>query len=919
TSAVAVVGEAGIGKTRLSSEFLGWAASQGADILRGRAFETGEGLPYGPVVDALRERLDRERAPDDLLDDVWLSELSRLLPELRERYPDLSAPDSDEVSARARLFEAVSRLGGALAQRSPLVLFVDDLHWADRASLDVLRYAGRRWAEGGVPAMILAGLRSEALESDLALAGWLADLGRDLPVKRLPLDALTGEDTAELLRAMSSERAGLDRLGRWLHGETGGQPFFVVEMIQALFEEGVLAAGEVVAPEELGSILPSRVREVVRVRIERLGPAAGELLTAGAVLGEGFTFEHLHRVAQIGEGEALRAMDEALGSHLLREARRGSGYAFAHDKIGEVVYTEAGDARRRVFHRRALTILEEEAAPPASLARHAFAAGLSGAAFRHSIAAGDAAMELFAARDAISHYERSRRLVSDAAGTTLPVEGIEHLHVNLGRAHELVGEWDEAAAVYEGMLAHAREEREPSLEWAALNRMAILRGQRFFDMDAATSLAREALSVAEASGDRTSIAETEWNLTQMAALGWRMDEAFAHGERALSLARELGLVELEARTLYILGISCFMAGRFEEAVEHTERAAGLYASVDSREMKPGALHAQFVWAGTPPSGPMANRAMEVFCLAVLALAEINRGEPRRATEAGRKAYETGRRINNDWTRVFGGACLAHGLAELGKYGEALRVCEDILDTARSLPNPIARLFTLFPLIDARQGVLNLEDARRACLEALALGDRQSMRPYRHIIVSRLCANHALAGGWEEAHAYARESAKARDETPVPLTRMDFVRHHETEALLRGGDEERAREDVRVLGEHVGGNRRFRLVHLRASAVISRWDGEAEEAIEQLREAALLAEEMGLSGELWQVNSELGELLRASGREEEAGRAFAASAEVISSIADKLEDEELQAGFLAQAAHFSTSASQHFSESKKPGS
>lgn len=898
TRIVAVVGEAGIGKTRLSNEFLGWAAAQGADVLRGRAFETGGGLPYGPVVDALRERIDRERAPDDLLPDVWLSELSRLLPELRERYPDLPASASDEATARGRLFEAVACLVGALAERALVTLFVDDFHRADTASLDVLRYACGRWAESGASVMLIVGLRSEALESDLA--GWLNDLGRDLPVERVSLDALTGEDTTELLRALAPEEpGGMERLGRWLYAETDGQPFYVVEMIQSLFEEGVLVAGESIEvardPEELGSFLPSRVREVVRVRIERLGPVARELLTAGAVLGEGFSFEHLHRVAQIGEGEALRALDEALGTHLLREA--GMGYGFAHDKIGEVVYTEAGDARRRVFHRRALTILEEEDAPPAALARHAFAARLAGPAFRHSIAAGDGAMELFAARDAISHYERARRLMSDSL-ERLPVEEIEQLYVNLGRAREVVGEWDEAGAVYEAMLAYAREEREPSLEWAALNRMAILHGQRFFDMDAAVSLTREALEVAKASGDRAAIAETEWNLTQMAALGWRMDEAFDHGERTLSLARELGLVELEARTRYILGISCLIAGRFEENVAYAGKAAALYATVDSRQMRSGALSAQFVWAGSPPSGPLANRAMEVFCLAVLALGEINRGEPRRAVDAGRKAYETGRGIQNDWTRVFGGACLAHGLIELGEYAEALRLCEEVLQTARYLPNPIALYFTLFPLIDAYQGIWSLQDARAACLEALALGDRGSVRTYRHIIVSRLCANRALARDWEEAHAYARESAAARDEVPVPLTRMDFVRHHETEALLRGGDGERARQDVQALGERVGDNRRFRVAHLRASSVISRWDNKTEQAIEQLSEAEALSTEAGLRGELWQIRAELGDLYGKSGQKEQATQAYAKAAEVILSIVSKLEDKALREGFLA---------------------
>jgi predicted ATPase len=142
---VALIGEAGIGKTRLAEEFLGWVRARGADVLEGTASE-GARLPYAPLVEAVRARMERERAPDDLLEDAWLAELSRLLPELKERYPDLPPPTSGEGEpAKGALFEAVARTGMALAFRAPLVLFLDDLQWTDAATLEVLDYAGRRW------------------------------------------------------------------------------------------------------------------------------------------------------------------------------------------------------------------------------------------------------------------------------------------------------------------------------------------------------------------------------------------------------------------------------------------------------------------------------------------------------------------------------------------------------------------------------------------------------------------------------------------------------------------------------------------------------------------------------------------------------------------------------------------------------
>ena len=157
--AVLVVGEAGIGKTRLTSEWLAWARAQGADIMRGHVFELGGRLPYQPLVEALRERLEEENAPEDLLDDLWLAELSRLLPELRVRYPDLPTPTEDELTARGQLFEAVARLFDALARRAPLVLLLDDVHWLDGASLDLLRYLGHSWKEHGSRVLLLGTVR----------------------------------------------------------------------------------------------------------------------------------------------------------------------------------------------------------------------------------------------------------------------------------------------------------------------------------------------------------------------------------------------------------------------------------------------------------------------------------------------------------------------------------------------------------------------------------------------------------------------------------------------------------------------------------------------------------------------------------------------------------------------------------------
>jgi len=337
---------------------------------------------------------------------VWLSELSGLLPEIKERYPDLPSPLSVErETAKGALFEAIARLVEAMASSAPVALFLDDLQWGDSATLEVLEYAGKRWAEQGAPVLVLIAARTEEPEANTALERWLSSLGRRLPVRSLAPGTLAEEDVEVLLRGLANagssskppdgalEEVGgsngadprLERLGEWLAAETEGQPFYLVETLKALLEEGMLlirnrADGETVVDvgpalraerSALRGLLPKSVREVIHVRLSRLSPAGSELLGAGAVLERGFDFEMLVGVADPGEAESLRGLDELIERHLLREEaaardeedepllRPSPTYSFTHTKIRQVAYTEAGHARRRLLHRRAFELLEE--------------------------------------------------------------------------------------------------------------------------------------------------------------------------------------------------------------------------------------------------------------------------------------------------------------------------------------------------------------------------------------------------------------------------------------------------------------------------------------------------------------------------------------------------------------------------------
>jgi hypothetical protein len=303
----------------------------------------------------------------------------------------------------------------------------------------------------------------------------------------------------------------------------------------------------------LSALVPNNVREVIKARLSRLSAAASELLAAGAVLGRGFGSESLVGVAGLGEAEGLRGLDELVGRRLLLEEGGsqevegsplyfGATYSFSHEKIRQVAYTESGQARRSVLHRRAFEVLEKKGAPPAKLAHHALAGGLAGPSFTYSVAAGHDAAEVFAARDAVVHYERAREVLDAGqrpGGAVKPsIPDVEHLYTQSGRAYEMADEWEKAHATYETMLAFAREAGEARLVVISLDHLAAFLFDKEHDTRRVTALLEEALKVAEEADLAEARVETECNLVDVMTLRTReIERSRPLAEKALASAR----------------------------------------------------------------------------------------------------------------------------------------------------------------------------------------------------------------------------------------------------------------------------------------------------------------------------------------------------------------------------------------------
>ena len=471
---VVLRGEVGIGKTRLARKFIRWATAQGAELLLGSAFESGSHLPFQPLVEAFRLRLAGENSLSDIVDEMWLSPLSLLLPEIRQYHPNISPAPRESLHleanvSQAQLYEPLVQSMLALAKEAPLVLFIDDLQWTDSATLDLLQYAIRRWQGNDARILFLASLRSEALHpmtqpqppgTPQGLSQWLERVVRELKPVHIELEPLGELESVQMMQSILSPPD--DDFAKWLYDETHGQPFYLIETLKDLLERNVLhpkqlAGGQwsfaVDADHDLGQAVrvPSTVHAVIRSRLNRLSPNAFSLLAAGAVLEHWITYERMCAISNQSEDQGLPALDELISSRLLLEITQSggvSGYAFTNDMLRDVVYTEAGDARRRLFHHRTMEVLEKDGESVAVLAHHALAAGLGQAAFHYSLAAGREALLLPAVSEAIVHFEHALQYVRQASLPEMPEAlDLSELFTQLERAYKLGGQVEKALAI----------------------------------------------------------------------------------------------------------------------------------------------------------------------------------------------------------------------------------------------------------------------------------------------------------------------------------------------------------------------------------------------------------------------------------------------------------------------------------------
>jgi len=412
---VMLVGEPGIGKTRTAQELATYAGLRGAQVLWGRCYEEQGVPPYWPWVQAIRSYV-RERDPEQLRSEMGAgaADIAEVVSDVRERLPDLQpAPEFEPEQARFRLFDSIAAFLKTASQRQPLVLVLDDLHWADQPSLALLQFVAREL--GGARLLLIGTYRDMELSRQHPLAEALGELTRERLFQRVLLRGLTQDDVGRFIE-VTTGAAPPRGLVEAVHTQTEGNPLFVTEVVRLLAQEGELSAEKIHETDSWTIRIPEGVREVIGRRLNRLSQRCNEALTVASIVGREFTMSQLRPlVEEVTEDRLFEILEEALAARVIEELPQSVGrYQFTHALIQETLAQELTLTRRVRLHARIAESLEEmygnnAEAHAAELAHHfAGAESVLGTEkmVRYSFLAGERALAIYAYEEALGHFQQ---------------------------------------------------------------------------------------------------------------------------------------------------------------------------------------------------------------------------------------------------------------------------------------------------------------------------------------------------------------------------------------------------------------------------------------------------------------------------------------------------------------------------------
>jgi predicted ATPase len=937
-----VAGEAGAGKTALVREFSRRAQEAHQDLaaasgecnnLDGQgdpylpfreilALLTGDvdtGLAQGSITPVTAGRLERmivhssqvlvEIAPD-LINVVipgarvvgmlgkavasragWLQKLDRLA----EKKPHESTLGEPSLQ-QDRVFEEYTAFLRRLAEGHPLVIFLDDLQWADAASIGLLFHLGRRIADARL--LVIGAFRPDVVAYGRG--------GERHPLEPVLHEFLRygGSAGIELASGSPSEsRAFVDAIldaapnrldetfRQALSRHTEGHPLFTTELLRTMREAGDLFQGEEGRWAARAGIdwsaFPKRAEGVVGERIARLEETDRRILQVASLEGDAFTAEVVAAILGHDPREIVGALSGRLdreqglvsGSGVRREGeQRLSSYTFRHHLVQQYLYESMDAAERSYLHEdmaKALgSVYGESEAIVGQLAWHYRLAGIADRAFDYSVRAGDQAGRVYANPDAVTHYSNAVGLLPSYQATP---EELMHLFRRRGRALELSGQPQHALENYEEMESLARKREDVPLELASLTARAVLLAipTVSHDPEKGRTLAEQALQLARRSGDQAEEAKILWSLLLIHRFTGHPSEAAAYGEQSLVHARHLGLREQLAYTLHDMSEVYWRLGETEKATEAVTEASQLWKELENLPM-------------------LANALTNVAFHSALD------GELGRATQLAQEALQISRTIGNLSGVHFGQTILGLVQRERGELGDAISTLRDAVESGEKAGNTyaITGIRAEWGWTLACAGAI--EEGLRQATQALAQAEEHfpSVRDWVAAIVARI---HLMAGSPQAAGAVMPPAGLGpsdvhRDGSEVIGWASIFLAAGEL-ALVQGDldlADRYARKLIPRLREAGGRSYLPDALQIQGKALQAR--GDTDGARQVLQEARTVAESVGLRRVLWSILDDLAALEAAHGDPATSAHLRGEAREAAQYLADHISDPERRSGF-----------------------
>lgn len=756
-----ISGEPGIGKSSLTRELATQAKISGGKALIGECYAEG-GAPYSPFSQILRSVLPKRSRNRSPLPEFVLADLMSLTPELRPYYSDLpEVPPLDPESEQRRLFESMVTLCTSLSEQSPLMLVIEDAHWADSGSLSMLRYIARRTK--GQPIMLVATYREVELDESRPLQEMLVELNRERLASRMKLSRFGKDDTRELLAAIFQDEITPEFL-EGIYSETEGNPFFIEEICKSLVEEGKLyyEDGSWHRPDMVDLDLPQSVRVAIQSRLAKLPDEVLDGLRMAAVLGHEFDFDTLVAASDLNEEALIDALEAAERAQLVKEisVERGGTFRFVHALIATTLLEGVSGLRRRRMHHQVAAAIENLRPDDyEALAHHYYESGDVEGGLKYSLRAGERALGLSANSEARRHYSRALE-IAEVGGRP---DELLSIHLALGEI-EGVADFIRSLDSFEHALALTQDPIQQAIIKVKIGRLHAVTGN-----EQGLSLLREAVETLDPDTHGNEIAQA------IASIG-RFHHNRGQHRRAmeqLEIAREIAEPLNDVPTL--IYVYTFLAGAYQHLADFKRSNEWAHREIE---------------LGSEAKYPF----MEAVGNEYLAENHTNMGKWEKALEFAQRDQELGEK-NGLLERVrWAQMAKLWALHGLGQIEPAIE--QGLLSLDQAEANGDLRLAVLAGAELARAYAnMNDFDAARQLAEVAAERAIELDQAFMICVAhDALAYFQALQGDWEQALASRMVTMKAfegSDNRLIPMVNGPGL----AEALLETGRVEEAREVV----------------------------------------------------------------------------------------------------------------------------